>query len=289
MWEKESYMDFVATAGLLADALAQGYAVPALCVWNAESVDAVLRVAAECRAPVILMRGPGELLLSHTAMAATARAVAAGYDVPAALHLDHGNSISCVDACIAAGYTSVMLDYSGKSFAENVAALREAVELARPRGITVEGEIGKVGRVSDSASEGHGDSALTDPGEARAYVEATGVDALAVSIGNVHGNYLRRPRFDFELLARLRDATGVPLVLHGGSGTPGDDLRKAISLGIAKVNVASELSRVVREALLARWNAGERLWVPYALVEAMDAYAAAVERWIRLTGAFGRA
>jgi len=274
---------------LLSRAFRRGYAVPSFCIWNAETADTVLRVAAKCRAPVILMTGPGELLLSYGALADTARALASRYDVPAALHLDHGNTMEAVQACLAAGFTSVMLDYSNKSFAENVAALQQVVALARPRGVTVEGEIGAVGRVDEVTGEGKGHTALSDPDEARAYVGATGVDCLAVSFGNLHGNYKLPPKFDFDLLAKLRDAAGVPLVLHGGSGTPPDQLARAISLGIAKVNVASELNKVLRDTLVKRWTAGEKLWVPSALHEGMAAFAAAVEKWLHLTAAAGKA
>jgi len=276
-------------AQLLGDALRRGYAVPSFCIWNAETIDAVLRVAERRRAPVILMTGPGELLLSYGALADTARTLAARRGVPAALHLDHGNTMESVEACLAAGFTSVMLDYSTKPFAENAAALRRVVGLARPRGVTVEGEIGAVGRVDEVTGEGKGHTALSDPAEAKAYVQATGVDCLAVSFGNLHGNYTAPPKLDFELLAKLREAAGIPLVLHGGSGTPPDDLARAISLGIAKVNVASELNRALREVLVKRWSAGEKLWVPWALHEAMDAFAAIAEKWLRLTGAVGKA
>lgn len=282
-------MNFVPMAELLHDALRRGYAVPSFCVWNAETIDCVLRVAERCRAPVILMTGPGELLLSYGALADVARALAARYSIPAALHLDHGNTIEAVRGCLAAGFTSVMLDYSTRPFEENVAALQQVVALARPRGVTVEGEVGAVGRVDEVTGEGKGQIALSDPDEAQAYVAATGVDCLAVSFGNQHGNYKLPPRFDFELLAKLREAAGVPLVLHGGSGTPPEDLARAISLGIAKVNVASELNRALRETLMKRWAAGERLWLPSALHEAMAAFAAIAEKWFHLAAAAGNA
>jgi len=282
-------VNFVPMAQLLAHALDRGYAVPSFCVWNAETADAVLRAAEKHRAPVILMTGPGEGLLSYAAFADAARAIAARYSVPAALHLDHGNSMEAVRGCLDAGFTSVMLDYSDRPFDENAAALRQVAALARPRGVSVEGEIGAVGRISEATGEGTGHTALTDPHEARRYVQATGVDALAVSFGNVHGNYRAPPKLDFALLAKLRDAAGVPLVLHGGSGTPPDSLRRAIALGIAKVNVASELNRAMRETIHRRWDAGERLWVPSALAEGVAAFAAAVEKWLALTGAAGRA
>jgi len=283
-------MKFLPASELLRDAAANGYAVPSFCVWNAETMDTVLRVAGDCGAPVILMNGPGEFgLLAPAKMAAIARTVAAGYDVPAALHLDHGDSLSLVEECLAAGYTSVMLDFSTRPFAENVAALRRVVELARPKGVSVEGEIGAVGAIDEITGEGKSVSSLTDPEEAKAYAEETGVDMLAVAIGNAHGNYPTRPHLDFDLLATLQEVIEVPLVLHGGSGTPEEDLQRAVSLGIAKINVASELVRVVRERLLERWGARELLWTPQALADATDAMAPIVEEWIRRTGAAGKA
>jgi len=283
-------MEFLPASQLIRSAAEDGYAVPAFSVWNAETANTVLRVASDCRAPVILMNGVCELVVMPPAlMAAVIRAVAGAYDIPAALHLDHGDSMAVVDSCIAAGYTSVMLDYSTKPFAENAAALRRVVEKAHPRGITVEGEIGAVGRADDATGEGRKASTLTDPGQVRAYVEQTGIDMVAVSIGNAHGNYPSLPKLDFELLAALREAAGIPLVLHGGSGTPDEDIRKAISLGIRKVNIASELVNIVRQTHLDQWNAGQRFWVAMSVADAMEAMAKVVERWIHRTGAAGRA
>jgi len=277
-------------ADLLAPALAQGYAVPGFCTWNAETVRIILRTAADLSAPVVIMSGPGEFpLLPPAAMAAAATAAAREFDVPAALHLDHGESLEQVRECLEAGYTSVMLDYSTRPFEENAAALRQAVDMARPLGASVEGEVGAVGRVDDAAVEGSRGSTLTEPGDAARYVDATGVDALAVSIGNAHGIYTALPRFDFERLERIRAAAGVPLVLHGGSGTPEPDLRRAISLGVAKVNVATEVCRAMRDSLEGQWAARRNPWLPGALAEATGAIAAVAEKWFRLTGAAGRA
>ncbi len=283
-------MKFLPASQLVGNAAENGYAVPSFCMWNAETVDTVLRVASDCRAPVLVMIGPDEFgLLAPAQMAAVARTVAAKYDVPAGLHLDHGDSLSLVEQCLEADYTSVMLDFSTRPYAENVAAVRRVVELARPKGASVEGEIGAIGEIDEVTGEGSSVFSLTDPDEAKAYVQETGVDMLAVAIGNAHGNYPTRPQLDFELLAKLQEAVDVPLVLHGGSGTPEEDLRKAISLGVAKVNVASELIRVVRETLLERWGAGELLWTPLALADATQAMAPVVEKWIRRTGAAGKA
>ena len=283
-------MKFLPMGGLLADARAGGYAVPSFCAWNAETIESVLRVAEDLRAPVIVMNGPAEFgLLAPAAMGAVAHAVARRFLVPAALHLDHGDSLDVVKACMDAGYTSVMLDYSSRPFAENAAALRQVVGLAQARGVTVEGELGHVGKADTMTAEGDGDSTLTEPAEAAAYVEQTGVDALAVSIGNAHGQYTKLPTFDFARLEHIRSAVRVPLVLHGGSGTPEGDLRRAIALGMVKINVATELTLALREGLTAELGASPKRWLPMSLADATRRLAPVVEKWIRLTGAAGRA
>jgi len=277
-------------SALLRQAREGGHAVPAFCTWNAETVQTVLTVASDLRAPVIIMNGPIEFtLLPPRDMAAVAHALAKRFNLPAALHLDHGDSFTQVQACLDSGYTSVMLDYSNRPFAENVAAMQQVVAMARPRGATVEGELGHVGRVGDATPEGTGAGNLTDPDQAAAFVAETGIDALAVAIGNAHGQYTRLPQLDFDRLAAIRDAVAVPLVLHGGSGTPEQDLRRAISLGIAKVNVATELITAVRDSLLTQWRAEQNLWAPAAQALAMQALAPVVEKWIRLTSAAGAA
>ncbi|MCX6991916.1 MAG: class II fructose-bisphosphate aldolase [Kiritimatiellaeota bacterium] len=277
-------------AELLVAARAGGYAVPSFCAWNAEVMEIVLRVAQDLRSPVIVMNGPGEFsLLVPALMGAVAHTVARGFTVPAALHLDHGDSMEMVQACLEAGYTSVMLDYSNRPFAENAGALRQVVTLAHALGVTVEGELGHVGKVDTVTVEGTGDSTLTEPGEAAAYVEQTGVDALAVSIGNAHGQYTKLPKFDFARLEKIRAAVRLPLVLHGGSGTPPADIQRAIALGMAKVNVATEIVATWRETLYGQWGAKQNLWAPQAMAEAKKALVPVVQKWIRLTGAEGRA
>jgi tagatose 1,6-diphosphate aldolase GatY/KbaY len=235
------------------------------------------------------MSGPGEFgLNSPDTLARISRAIAEKYQVPAALHLDHGDSPALVETCLAAGYTSVMLDYSTRPFDENAAALQAVVTRAHRLGVTVEGEIGCVGRVDNSSVEGGRTSSLTDPAEAARFVELTGVDALAVSIGNAHGLYLRLPVFDFERLERIRAAVPVPLVLHGGSGTQPEYLRKAVALGMAKVNIASELCQAFRDAYAQQHAGCKTRWLPETLAAAKSAMAQVVEKWIKLCGSEGR-
>lgn len=277
-------------AELLQPAWKNGYAVPSFCAWNAEVSETILQVAAELKAPVILMSGPGEFgLNSPDTLGRIAHALIQKYPVRAALHLDHGDSPEMVEACIQAGYTSVMLDYSLRPFAENVAALQRVVAVARPKGITVEGEIGCVGKVDDVTLEGGNVSTLTEPADAARYAEMTGVDALAVSIGNAHGIYTRLPVFDFERLERIRAAVPVPLVLHGGSGTQPEYIRRAVSLGMAKINVASELCKAFRDTYAAEHAGGKIGWLPSTLAAAKRPMAEVMVKWFKLAGAEGKA
>lgn len=282
-------MKFVPMADLLRHAVSGGYAVPSFCVWNAETMEAVLQSAEKLKAPVIMMSGTSEFaLLKPADMGAIAQTVARRFDVRAALHLDHGNSLELVEACLAAGFTSVMLDYSSRPLQENAEAMRRVVAMARPLNVTVEGELGVIGQVDQITVEGGGPSALTDPEVAASFVKETAINALAVSIGNAHGMYATLPHLDFARLAKIHAVVPVPLVLHGGSGTPASDLRRAISLGIAKVNVASELVNAIRQSLLDQWGARENLWIPLAQAVSIKAMAPVLEKWLRLTGAAGQ-
>lgn len=282
-------MKFLPMHELLRPAWEAGYAVPSFCVWNAETIETILQAATEAQAPVILMSGPGEFPVNPPdTLGLIAQVIARKYDVPAALHLDHGDSPAMVETCIRAGFTSVMLDYSSRPFAENVEALRRVVASARPLGVTVEGEIGAVGKVDDVTTEGGKVSTLTDPGDAARYVEMTGVDALAVSIGNAHGIYTRLPVFDFDRLEKIASAVKVPLVLHGGSGTQPEYIRRAVAQGMAKINVASELCKAFRDTYSQQGRNGP-VWLPTMLAATKQPMAAVARRWIELAGAAGRA
>ena len=283
-------MKFVPSIELLRKAYEKGYAVPSFCAWNAETTELILRVATRMRAPVMLMSGPGEFpVMGPRLLGPVSRTVAEGFDVLAALHLDHGDSLPQVRDCLDAGYTSVMLDFSARPYAENAAALRQVSQWARPLGMTVEGEIGAVGKVDNTTVEGSKFSTLTDPDEAKRYADETGVDILAISIGNAHGLYTRLPRFDFDRLEAIRRRTNIPLVLHGGSGTPEADLKRAISLGIAKVNVASEICKAFKDALLTEWGGASKRWYTQILGDALKPVEPVLEKWIRMTGAEGKA
>jgi len=276
---------------MLEEAQRGRYAVGAFNYCNAETAQAIVETGCRLRSPVLLLTGPWEVpLLGAKALVEIAESVAAGADVPVCLHLDHADNLELVAECIEAGFPSVMMDASAHDFEENVRLTKAVVDMARPKGVTVEGELGAVGRVDDWAVEGAHGASLTDPVQAAEFVARTGIDALAAAIGNAHGIYPQRPVLDFERLEAIREATGVPLVLHGGSGTEPDQLHRAIDIGISKVNVASELGRAFLSAIeQAMAKSNGKVWYAHALVEAKAAVAAVAVRWMRELGCAGKA
>jgi len=275
---------------LLEQAEREQYAVGGFVFANAETAQAIVETGSALRSPILLMIGPWEIpVLRPRMIVAMAKALASQADVPVCLHLDHAGDIELVEECLAAGFPSVMMDASRHDFEENVRRTKRVVQMAHAKGVSVEGELGAVGRVDDSSLEGAPEASLTDPVQAAEFVERTSVDALAVAIGNAHGIYERRPELDFERLRAIRQAVGVPLVLHGGSGTPPDQLREAIDIGISKVNVASELSRAFLSAIEdSPARRGGKAWFGFALQDAKGAVAQVVERWMRVLGSAGR-
>lgn len=283
-------MALIPLTPLLRDAERGGYAIPALNYCNTESAQAVVAEAEALRSPAVLIVGPWEIpLVGLPALAQIAAFLASQASIPVCLHLDHATDLDLVCRAVEAGFPSVMLDGSQHEYEENVRLTREAAEFAHARGVSLEGELGAVGRVDAATPEGTATSALTDPDQAADFVARTGVDILAVAIGNAHGMYTRQPTLDFERLAAIRRATRVPLVLHGGSGTPPEQLREAIRLGISKVNVASECSRAFLDAIeQARVRNEGNIWWAHALIEAKAALRVVAGRWMRQLGSAGR-
>src|SRR5215213_2435254 len=226
---------------LLEEARREGRAVAALNFYNAETLRAHIGAANECGASVILQTTESTInYLGIRLVVAMARAAAGEIERPVALHLDHGGSYELAARCVEAGYTSVMIDGSKLPFDENVGVTRRVVELAHAAGVSVEGELG---HVAHNEEGGDISRLFTRPEDAARFVEATGVDALAVAVGTAHGFYKGEVRLDFERLGRIRDAVGdrAVLVLHGGSGVPAELLRRAIERGITKINFGTEL------------------------------------------------
>lgn len=240
-------MTLATLADVLGPALVGGYAVPGLVCLGWEDARAYVRAAEAERAPVILQAGPGARAHMPVAVwGAMFRELAEGASVPVVAHLDHGLTVGDAQAAIAAGFTSVMIDGSALALEENIALTAEVVALAHAAGVSCEGELGVVGYAGGKESTG------TDPEEAARFVRETGVDALAVSVGNVHLQQGAGRGLDLGLIRRIEAATPVPLVIHGGSGVPVEQ-RAALAAGsrIAKFNIGTELRMAFGAALRA--------------------------------------
>ena len=262
--------EFTSLKEMLAVARREKYAVGGFNFCNAETARAVFDVGQELRSPVMLIAAAVELKLCGIAdTVKIVRLVAESLDVPVCLHLDHTDDVKTVCEAVDAGFSSVMIDGSAFSFEKNIEMTCEVVKYAHARGVSVEGELGAVGANQDAQHEGTGPQSLTDPKKAVEFVERTGVDALAVSIGNAHGLYAKRPELDFGLLEIISRSVDIPLVLHGGSGTPLDQLQKAVSLGMCKVNVASEIGKAFTDSYIETMTKGGTWWV-FALKKACD-------------------
>ena len=229
------------------------YAVGAFNINNMEWTKAILLAAEECKSPVMLgvSEGAGKYMCGYKNVVAMVKEIHdfLGITVPVALHLDHG-SFDGAKACIEAGFTSVMFDGSHYDFEENVEKSKEILSLAHSKGISVECEVGGIGGTEDGVTS---NGELADPQEC-GKIAALGVDFLAAGIGNIHGKYPADWKgLNFDRLAEIQKSTaGKPLVLHGGSGIPSDQIAKAISLGVSKINVNTELQLVFADATRKR-------------------------------------
>lgn len=244
-------MPLVNMAPLLADARKGGYAVGSFSVANMEMVLGVLRAVEETKSPAIIQIA--EVRLNHSPLEIIGPlmvAAAKNSTVPVAVHFDHGKTAEKIMQALEIGFTSVMLDGSHLPFDENARITAETKKLASQFGADCEGEIGCVG----GSEDGSEDIAIncTSPAQALEFYERTGVDALAVAIGNAHGNYKQAPKLRFDILEETAKLVNAPLVLHGGTGILPDDFRKCISLGINKINIATatfdSVEQSVREA-----------------------------------------
>lgn len=207
-----------------------------------EILQAIISAAEAEQSPVIIQASQGAIKYAGLEyITAMARMAALSASVPVALHLDHGTDFNQVIECIRAGFTSVMIDGSHLPLEENIKLTRKVVEVAHAVGVSVEGELGRLVGTEDEISVDERDAFFTDPQEAVVFVRETGIDALAPSIGTAHGRYRGKPKLDFDRLKQIRELVGIPLVLHGSSGVPAEDIRKAISLGVRKVNIDTDI------------------------------------------------
>ena len=275
-------MPLVTTTEMFRKAYEGGYAIGAFNVNNMEIVQGITEAAQETNSPIILQVSAGaRKYAKHTYLMKLVEAAVADTGLPIALHLDHGEDFEICKACIDGGFTSVMIDGSKHSFQDNIALTRQVVEYAHAHGVVVEGELGRLAGIEDDVNVSAADSSYTDPDQVQEFVQATGVDSLAIAIGTSHGAYKfkpgTKPQLRFDILEEVsRRLPGFPIVLHGASsvipkyveiinanggqlkdaiGVPEDQLRQAAKMAVCKINIDSDLRLAmtagVRQQLIA--------------------------------------
>lgn len=244
-------MPYVSGKKLIENAWNNKYAIGAFSVHNAESIQAILWAAEEEKSPIILMIG--QRYIQYMGLKELRKMIdcfMADITVPVCIHLDHSRKYDQVEEAIQLNFHSVMFDGSSLLFEENITITRKLVEFANTLDIGIEGEIGKIGGTEDDISVDDENAMITTCAEAVEFAERTGVDYLAVSIGTAHGVYKKTPKLAFQRLSDISKAVKRPIVLHGGSGVPDDQVKRAISLGVAKVNVDTELRQAFTRGML---------------------------------------
>ena len=303
----------VSNKDLLLPAMQKAYAVGAFNISNLESLLAVAEAAVEERSPVIVAVTPSSIKYAGLDyIAKIVKTAAKSAPVPMSLHLDHGKDLETVTKCIEAGFTSVMIDGSHLKFEENVALTKRAVDLAHPKEVSVEAELGRLAGVEESTVE-EKEAVLTDPEAAKEFVERTNVDALAVAIGTSHGAYKFKgePKLDFERLKLIREKVDVPLVLHGASsvpawiiekavkygaelsgakGIPEEHIQRGISLGISKINIDTDLRLAFTATIREFLATSPKVFDPRKILgSAKEAMKKVVKSKMRLFGSSGKA
>jgi fructose-bisphosphate aldolase class II len=303
----------VTNRDILIPAMKQGYAVGAFNISNLETFQAIVEAAVEERSPLITAATPSTIKYAGLDNIISLVTVAAKrIPIPISLHLDHGKDVETVKKCIDAGFTSVMIDGSHLKFEENIALTKEVVKLAQERGISVEAELGRLAGIEET-TVAEREAFLTDPEAAREFVNQTRVDALAVAIGTSHGAYKFKgePQLDFERLKNIRAKVQIPLVLHGASsvpsqiiekankygaqlrgakGIPEEHIKKAISLGVSKINIDTDLRLAFTAAVREKLALSPETFDPRKILgPAKDAMKEVVKAKMRLFGSSNKA
>lgn len=281
---------------MLGDAKKNKYAIPAFDVSNYEMMNAVLQVCEDEKSPALLM-GLGVDLEGRNMRLITEMVKSASefFSIPVCFHLDHATSLDLIKRGIDAGFSSVMYDGSVLPFKENAENTYEVVKYAHSKGVTVEAELGHVGNAmvgneKDKASNENPEDTLTLADEAEKFIDITKADALAVAIGTAHGVYKKTPVLHIERLDEIRQVCDVPLVLHGGSGTPDNQMKDAIEHGITKINIYSDVVGAMNLGLKNKLNSMENpsTWPVYVFEEARKNMREAVRNKIHIFGSNNR-
>lgn len=276
---------------VLGDAQKGRYAVGAFNVNNMEIVQAIIEAAEEQQSPVILQASQGGLKYAGVDyIAAMARLAGEKASVPVVVHLDHGTDFKQIMLCVRNGFTSVMIDGSKYPLEENIEVTKKVVEVAHAVGMSVEGELGKIGGVEDDVKVDEREAAMTDPADAEYFAKETGVDALAISIGTAHGLYKGEPKLDFDRLKNIRAVVDVPLVLHGASGVSDEAIKKAVELGICKINIDTDIRQAFTRGVHAAVKENPDEYDPRKILgPARDEMKNIVATKLKLFGSAGKA
>jgi len=287
-------MALVSMTAMLRTAVDGGYAVGQFNLNNLEFTQAILRSAQAERSPVIL--GVSEAYIPYMGGLpcivgmVNALLEQEAVTVPVALHLDHGSSYEVCIRALKAGFTSVMIDASHHSLEENIAATSRVTEAAHVLGASVEAELGRIVGREDDVNVDEAEAAYAVPEECVRLARETGIDCLAPALGSVHGPYRGQPKLGFERMREIRGLTGLPLVLHGGSGLPDDEIVRAIEAGTAKINVNTDNQAAFTAAIRAYLGEHPETYDPrHYLIPAREAVEAAVRAKMRLFGSSGKA
>ncbi|MFB6275085.1 MAG: ketose-bisphosphate aldolase [Halothece sp.] len=277
------------TQELLEAAQKQSYAIGAFNMYNLEGAKAVIDAAEAEKSPAMLQILPNVLNYGGSALIAMFLEAADSANVPMSVHLDHCDDRAMIGTALEAGVQSILADGSTLSFQDNLAFTREMTDLAHAKGSTVEAEVGRISGTEDGMTVAEKEAKMTDPDEAKEFVAKSGVDFLAVTIGNVHGKYHGEPQLDFDRLAKIRQQLQIPLVLHGASGLPAEMIQQSIELGVCKFNVNSE----VRKTYLEFWREYGKTGSKSDLLDCQKSVTAAMQEVIaekmRLFGSAGKA
>ena len=284
-------MGLVPITELLQKAKKEGYAVGAFNCNNMEIVQAIIAAAEAEKSPVIMQASQGAIKYAGLDyITIMAKEAAENASVPVALHIDHGTSFNQVMQCIRSGFSSVMIDGSKLPLDENIALTKKVIDVAHAVGVSVEAELGKIGGTEDDIHVDEKDALFTNPEEAKTFVEQTGVDALAIAIGTAHGQYKGTPELDFARLEKIAALIDTPIVLHGSSGVPDEAIRKAIKLGVAKVNIDTNIREAFVSAMRDVLNADAKEIDPRKVLgPARDAAIEIIREKIRVFGSSNKA